>query len=459
LEILESHDEKDIFILKALIHLLSGSYRDCIIQIDKAFSEQELTHRQELSLRSLKARSYFNLGFTNTPEDTTIPFSGTQDMNPEILKKAWIELLSAWELADQLGYPPDVETMIDMFSILGMYFSEPDIVKKHLIKLAEIRPAVQIIQEGLLQVAMHLDDRATVERQLSKLPKTLKTTINKIIFASRENNKSEVVNLTNEILDDLIKEKPTNYDTVVAIAAESANDLLMFNDRDRFLKELQTFPDSKALMAVYDFIVQVNQESLKRPKAVEKLYEVYKEGHKHDQILAQLFDNLNPHKGDTAQKIIEISDDIISDRDLLDSEYITLCQAKATVHDWQGVLETSRRAQIRFSTNPRFKAFEALALDEIGETGKSIELLEEVAEGKKHDPLAFEIYINISARCGLVEKAKTLVSRLLEKTTHQKQKLHLLRMMFNIEMYIDPTSEGLIDSNYSAYFVFILPST
>lgn len=444
-EILESHDEKDVFILKALIHLLSGSYNDCINQIDKAFSEQKLTHRQKLSLRSLKARSYFNLGFSNTPENTTIPFSGTPDMNPEILKKAWIELISAWDLADQLGYPRDVETMIDMFSILGMYFSEPDIVKKHLIKLAEIRPDVPLIQEGLLQVAMHLDDRATAERQLFKLPRTLKNTVDKIILASRKNNKAEVVNLASEILEDLIQEKPANYDTIVAIAAECASELLMYKERDKFLAALHSFSDSRALIAVYDFIVQENQETLKKPQAVEKLYNVYKEGHKHHQILVQLFDNLNPYKDDTAQKIIEISDDIISERDLLDSEYIILCQAKATTHDWTGVLETSRRAQIRFSNNPRFKAFEALALDEIGETGKSIELLEEIAKGEKHDPLAFEIYINISARCGLVEKAKTLVARLLEKANQKKQKLHLLRMMFSIEMYIDPKSEGLID--------------
>jgi len=445
LEILEGQDEKDVFVLKALIHLFSGSYSDCISQIDKALSEQELTHRQELSLRSLKARSYFNLGFSNTPENTTIPFSGTPDMNPEILKKAWIELLSAWDLANQLGYPPDVETMIDMFSILGMYFSEPDIINKHLIKLAEIRPTVPIIQEGLLQIAMHLDDRATAERQLFKLPITIKNTVNKIILASRKNDKSEVVNLTSEILDDLIKEKPANYDTVVAIAAECANDILMYKERDKFLAALHSFTDSRALLAVYDFIVQVNQESLKKPQAVEKLYDVYKKGYKHYQILAQLFHNLNPYKADSAQKIIEISNDIISDWDLLDNEYIILCQAKATIHDWGGVLETSRRAQIRFSTNPRFKAFEALALDEIGETGRSIELLEEIAKGEKHDPLAFEIYINISARCGLIEKAKTLVARLLEKATEKKQKLHLLRMLFNIEMYIDPKNEGLID--------------
>ncbi|MDR4496405.1 MAG: hypothetical protein MRK02_00505 [Candidatus Scalindua sp.] len=66
-------------------------------------------------------------------------------------------------------------------------------------------------------------------------------------------------------------------------------------------------------------------------------------------------------------------------------------------------------------------------------------------KGEKHDPLALEIYINISARCGLVAKAKTLVLQFLEKATEKKQILHLLRMMFNIEMYIDPKGEGLIE--------------
>ena len=443
-KILENQNEKDILVLKALIHLLSGSYSDCITQIDKAFSEQELTHRQELSLRSLKARSYFNLGFSNTPKNTTIPFSGTTDMCPEILKKAWIELISAWDLSEHLGYPPDVDTMIDIFSILGMYFSESDIIKKHLVKLAEIRPAVQIIQEGLLQVAMYLDDRTIAEQQLSKLPKTLNNTIIKIILASRKNNKSEVVKLTNEILDDLVNEKPTNYHIVV-LAAECANDLMMYDERDKFLETFEAFPESKALFAVYNFFVQVNQESLKKSQAVENLYNVYAEGFKQYQILDQLFINLNPYKDDSAQKIIEISNDIITNRDFLDKEYIILCQAKATVHDWQGVLETSHKAQIRFSRNPRFKAFEALALDEIGDTGKSIEILEEIAKGEKHVPLAFEIYINISARCGLIDKAKTLVAQLHEKATEKKQKIRLLRMMFNIEMYIDPKSEFLID--------------
>src|SRR5208337_138765 len=345
-KILEKQDEKDIFVLKAIIHLLSGSFKECLNQIDKSFSHQKLTDRQELSLKLLKARSLFYLGFDKTPYNETIPFSGTPDMNPEILKKAWIVLISAWDLASRLGYPPDVETTIDMFTILGMYFSEQDIVKKHLIKLAEIRQDDTIIQEALLQVAMFLDDRAIADQQLSKLPKTLKNTIAQIILASRKNEKLKVITLTNGILDKLIKEKQADYDIVVSIAAECANDLCMYNERDIFLKAMQTLPNSKALIAVYDFVVQVNQNSLKKSEAIDKLYRLYKEGNLHNQILAQLFNNLDPYEYGSAQKIIEISKDILSKTDLLEIEYIILCQAKATVQDWHGVLETSSKAQV-----------------------------------------------------------------------------------------------------------------
>ena len=55
------------------------------------------------------------------------------------------------------------------------------------------------------------------------------------------------------------------------VIPKSANDLLMFNERDRFLTELQALPDSNALMAVYDFIVQANQKSLKKPEAVKTI--------------------------------------------------------------------------------------------------------------------------------------------------------------------------------------------
>ena len=444
-EVLKNQNEKDIFVLKALIYLVSGSYDDCINQVEKAFSEQAPTGRQELSLRSLMARSYFNLGLGKISKNSTIPFSGTAEMNPEILKKAWTELISAWDLASQLGYPPDVETMVDMFCILGMYFSEPDIVKKHLVKLAEIRPAIQMIQEVLLQVAMHIDDEIIAKLQLSKLPKTLKNTICKILLASRKNNKLEVINLTQEILDDLIREKLDDYDTIVALAAACANDLLMYNEKNRFLEALKEFPDSKASIALYGFIVQASQKVLNKSEAIRELYNVYKEGHKNFQIWSQLFHNLNPYDKDTAEKIIKISYDAISKRDLTDEEYIILCQAKATVYNWHDVLEIARKAQIRFSTNLRFKAFEALALDEIGETGKSIEILEEITGEEKHDPLALEIYINISARCGLIKKAKTLVTKLLEKAIQKEQRLHILKVMFNIEMYINPKSESLID--------------
>jgi hypothetical protein len=275
-DILKDKHEKDIFVVKAVIHLLSGLYNDCINYIDDVFLQQDPTSIQELSLRALRSRSYFNLGFSKIPENKKIPFSGTPDMDPVILKKAWIEQISAWELSFQLGYPPDVEIMVDMFSILGMYFAEPDIVKKHLIKLAEIRPYVLIIQEVLLAVAMYLDDGNIAAQQLSRLPITLENTVMKILLASRNNEKSVVVRLTSEILEELLQEKPANYENVLATASECANDLMMYEERDKFISALKAIPDSIALTAVYEFITNMNREPLEKPQALEKLYAVYK---------------------------------------------------------------------------------------------------------------------------------------------------------------------------------------
>ncbi len=444
-DILKGHDEKDIFVLKAIIYILSGSYHDCINQIDKSISEQEISQTQKLSLSSLKARSYFYLGFSNSPESTIIPFSGTPNMNPKLLKLAWIELIQALEIASQLGYPQNVELLVDMLSILGMYFSESDIVLKHLVKLAEIRPQVIVFQECLLQIALQLDKREIAEDLLDKLPKTLENAINRIILASRNNQKLEVVNSTSKILNALIDKKPNDYDTVIMIAAECANDILKYDERDEFLSVLHSARDSAALFAVYDFITLSNQSPLEKPQAINKLYTVYESGNKHRQILFQLFNSLDPYDEISAHKIIKISTDIKLDWDLSRDEYITLCKAKITIADWKNVLELSRVAQSRFGGFPQFKAFEALALDEIGETGDAIELLEKITTGEKFDPIALEIYINISARVGLIEKAKILTTRLLEQVTGREKELLLLRSMFNIEMYINPKSRSLIN--------------
>ena len=126
-----------------------------------------------------------------------------------------------------------------------------------------------------------------------------------------------------------------NSDIVLAIAAECADVLLITEERDKFLQALKVFPDSDALIAVYEFIVEMNQNSLKRPEAIERLYGVYKTGNKHDQLLSQLYNGLNPNEDDEAIKIIEVSEDILSKRDLIDSEYARLCQAKATKY-WKG---------------------------------------------------------------------------------------------------------------------------
>ncbi len=445
ISVLEDQDDKELVVIIPLIHYLAGDYQKSIDEIDNSFRNHEINLRQTFSLRSMKSRALFNLGFENLPSTETIPFAGTPDMKPEILKLSWLEQLEVWEIGEKLGYPANIELAIDVFSILGMYFSEPGIVLKHLTKLSEIRPNIISIQECLLQVALHLDNREIAEKQFEKVPRKLANILNQIVFATKKDNKKSVVSLCNEIFEELIDKKPSNYEMVLAIAATDANELLMYEERDKFLSALKSLPDAIAMLAVYDYVVEVNRDPIKRPEAIEKLYEVYKSGHKHHQLLVQLFDGLDPYKTEPSKKIIEIADDILSVRGLLDKELAILCKAKATLGDWEGVLVSARTGQVQFSNNTRFIVFEALALDEIGETGESIKLLEQIVSGNSYDPTAFEIYINIAGRCGLIEKAGSLIIELFEKAPKREHKINLLRMMFSVEMYINPRSPKLLD--------------
>jgi hypothetical protein len=445
LNTIANEDGKNIFILKVLISFLSKDYDSCIKRAQVAIQKYRPNTRQELTLRTLIARAFFQLGLNESDPFKIIPFSGIPSMDPKILKKAWIEISSAWDLASKLGYPPDIDIMVDIFVIVGMYFSESKIIISHLKKLIKLRPDIQIIKEALFQIVMQTNDEETAEQLLSQMSNTLENSINKILLASRKNDKAKIVEIADSILEDLIVKKPINYDITIAVAAECANELLMYDERDKFLEVLMKLPDAKALKAVYNFISQVNQNALKKPQAIDNLYNFYKEGNKHYQILLQLYNNLNPYEEQSAKRLISISNDILTSRDLFAEEYVTLCQAKSTLNDWEGLLKTSQKAQLRFNFNPKFRTFEAMAYDEIGETGKALRILEEITEGKTYDRVAYEVYVNISARCGLIKKAKILTRTLFEKASQRKEKTHLLRMLFNIEKYIDSISKNLLE--------------
>lgn len=447
-DVLEQEADKEVFVVRALFYFLKGDYEHCAQYCEESLLRNELTKRQQLSLLMFRARALFNIGGGNTIEQypgEVIPFSGLPCMDAEHLGKSWGDLKQAWALAGQLGYPADIEYVLDVSCILSVYFNEKNYFYTHLKYLAKIRPHAPYIQETLLKYALNLDDLDVVQEQLNKVPEEPSTIVHKILSFYRLSRKNLVVQTAAAHIEDIYEAKSDNLDIALAVAAECADDLIRTEERNRFLEYLAALPNGKSMLAVYEFITTVNKNLLSIPEALEKLWKAYGDGEKDKQILAQLFDHLDIAEEIGAERAIAVATDIVAQRQLTEKETVRLCQALSRKARWEDVVSTATEALRRFDKSIRLRAIRAMGLDELGHTPEALELLEETIDESQYDPYAFELYAQIAARCGLTEKSLGLFEALLEHSKERKQKARILRIMFILHMSLDPESNRLLD--------------
>ena len=86
-----------------------------------------------------------------------------------------------------------------------------------------------------------------------------------------------------------------------------------------------------------------------------------------------------------------------------------------------------------------------MALDEKGDTPASLDLLEELVESDRFDPIAYELYAQLAARCGFSEKSKELFNKLLENADDNNQKKQIFRILYLLEFSMNPNSVMLLE--------------
>ena len=446
IEILDGHEEKQVIVARALVYLLMGEYKKCKEVCDHALAEVALEPASQFVIYLFRARAFFCLGFGNSqvPAGHVIPFTGIPSMNDGIMRQCWDDVIRAWDIGKELGYPTDLAYSIDMSCILGIYFGDIERIYSHIKRFAEIRPNCSEVQEALLRIALHTRDHKTANKQISIIGETPDTVVCWILSEYDQNNRKQVVELTLEKLEYLKKAQPTNFDTVLLSAAECANELVLDEAKDRILKEIESLPNSKDILAAYEFYETLSRSQLAKHEAVLTLYSHFEEGCHDKQVLSQLIRNLDSKEKKEAKKLIKVSKVLQTQIKLGWGDLLRVCESLYTIADWAGLLTLVESAFERFGKEPRLIAIKAMALDAAGDTPKALDLLEESSYENMSDTFALEIYTNIWMRCGFVERAHDLVTKMLEKAENSKRKLHLIRMLLLLEMNINPVSPKLL---------------
>lgn len=118
--------------------------------------------------------------------------------------------------------------------------------------------------------------------------------------------------------------------------------------------------------------------------------------------------------------------------------------ALITVKDWQRLSQWCKDFRTRVDAGPRMQAFEALALDRLGETQEAKVLLEKMLSGGVLDSLALNTYVSIMVRCGYVQEALDAAEKIMDAATSERQQKDCTRLLFNLIQQSDPGSKRLL---------------
>lgn len=440
--VLGRYDDKDVCVVRAIALFMAKQFDECVAYCEKCSDIVRLP-RLKHSLLNLKIRSLFNTCASLMPEeDGHLNFLAIRVYDQERLRTCWETCKECWGVAKSLNYPRDLELNFDIFSVLAFYYEEVSVLIYNLKEFIYSNDKLTEAYRLLVNIGASTDDTELIEWALGRVDDASEFIEQSIIFNYKKSNKSVVVNLINNNIKKLQESK--NFIILLSVGAQCADELNLHDKKNFFLEFLGQQEEGETYLAIHEYFAGVNHNVLSKDEAIIKLYEKYVSGDKNRDLIENIFSHLSSYESSQAQYIIEIFPEISKYREFRESEIYKITQSFSTLGKWEELLSYADQSIERLGRKPKLIAIRATALDELGLASEALNDLESLVQSEEFDDYAFNLYTNIAARCGFADKAKATLNRLYEKT-EGKERLEIIRALFSLEMYVDPSSQSLYD--------------
>lgn len=428
---------------KSLILFLCRNTEGCSVICNDAIQRGVGNAHQKLILRMTRVRLGFESGFPQAYSRELIPYCGLDEMNIAIMQQVWEDIEECWRLAHEMNYPREVELLVDITAILGGFLGQERKHYDHLKRSADHHIHRSTIQEVVLQFAQFIQDDDRVRLQLDRVTdeNTRSFHYSMMLFRVGEKLKAltEVLRLSEGLAPEEIEAFLPAFERAAICADESAKS----EEREILLDVIKKAPGWGEKAPVFNYSFKVNANELYRTEGLKELYRLFREGNQSRELSERLFAELGIDRKEDCEALIDVSGGLRACRALSRRETLKLCHAYASIGRWKGVLNCSREGMKRFGGDSGFHAVQAWAYDGLGDTPRALELVEQALAEEEADLGAFELYVEIAVRCGLLEKAKGAIEELLSRAKSQKRKCRYQMTLLKIEMAIDPASPRL----------------
>jgi len=377
--------------------------------------------------------------------DMVLPPSGPIGVDAAALREAWADIEEAVSALEEIRWVSNAEFVIDIWIATASMLGKQEQILTRVIAAARQRPHQAVLQSGAETLAAQCGDFPAALEANGRLPDGDMKVLRRITFLHELGKHRDCVELMLANVDKLGRSHPL-FGIALVAAALSANVMA----RDPLVKAWGDIlrsgdMEDQAHAATLDYILAQRKTPLQSDKTLTDLARADEQlGHPKPTTLL-LFQELDPSLETQAEQLLAVATRVRSTIRLSPMITVRIGVALATMGRWNDLLALCEEASGEFDASGRIRAFEALALDQLGRSDEARSLLESMLEGGVEDGLALNTYVNIMVRWGFTEKAKAATELILERAQSKERRIECVRMLFNLERHANPTSPWLVD--------------
>lgn len=402
----------------------------------------------------LRARARFNIALKGArveapndeaPEDEILPPSGPIGVDAGALRQAWADIEEAVEALEDIRWTSNGEFVIDLWVASASMLGKQEQILSRVLAAARQRSQQAELQSAAESLAAQCGDFEAALEANGRLPDGDMKILRRVSFLHELGKHRDCVELMSANMARVDRSHQV-FGPALVLAALSA-DVMAKDSLVQDWREILRGGDlgHQAHGATLDYLLARRRNQLQSREALSALALVDEQlGHPKPTTLL-LFQELDPGSDADADRFLDVAARVRSMIRLAPMIAVRIGVGLTTRRRWIDLLSLCEEANREFDVTGRIRAFQALALDQLGRSNEARSILESMLEGGVEDDLALNTYLNIMVRWGFTEKAKAAAELILERAQTKERRIECVRMLFNLEQHANPTSPRLVD--------------
>ncbi len=446
--VLEILPQERRYVSRVLIDTLKGNWVSVRTVCEEGLSDAKLPAKHRATLHILKGKAIFQLlmkDFQNGSEEMWVPLTGPTGVDLKLLNECWIECYSAIKLLRRDGWPLDIEHLAEYLPIPAVALSKHREILDDVREAATRRPHLVALQACLERLALMSGNIAVALEAMDRQPPSKELNRHKAYICWEDGQNERALELVSAQIDAKAPKFEDLDPQLLVIGAVAAHELLESNKETKCVELLSSNSEWAGEFAVYKYLAETSDSPLVRDNALEELLGSYKSNPDCEILQGTLLRQLRPDDTEEARHFIELAERIGSYREFELRDIVKLANAHFTLENWKDLSDLADDALERFGDRNELVSIKALVLECSGESGAALEMLEPLIRKAKHTPLAVDVYTNIAIRCGFIDDAISIGTRMLQREEGSDAKRELLRLLFVLKMMSNKPSNEVFE--------------